>query len=305
MVNSLVDDLKEERRQLSEEKKIKAIERHINATSSARSEGSIETKYSGLPGVRINISDLDRNQQILPVNNGVVDLRSGKLEPHNPEYYYTQHLQWNYNPDAQCDNWLHFLDDITDKNDELIDYLNRCVGYCLTGEVSEQVLFFLYGEGRNGKSTFVETVQHLLSHFAAKSPIELIIPMKGNQISCDLANLRGKRFTVTSELPENQRLDEAKVKDYTGGDILTAQFKFGNPFNFKPNFKLFLYGNHKPTIKGDDVGIWRRFKLIPLLHEIPKEKIDRNLLRKLQAEIEGILAWAVRGSVKWFCRGFV
>ena len=300
MVNSLVADLKDEALQVSGEKQEKAIQRHVNATSSARSENAIETKYSGLPGVRINITELDRNQYILPVRNGVVNLRTGELEAHNPEYYYTQHLQWNYDPEARCENWLRFLDDITDRNDELIDYLGRCVGYSLTGDVSEQVLFFLYGEGRNGKSTFVETVQYLLSHFAAKSPIELIIPQKTTQISCDLANLRGKRFTVTSELPENQRLDEAKIKDYTGGDILTAQFKFGNPFNFKPSFKLWLYGNHKPTIKGDDVGIWRRIKLIPLLHEVPKEKVDRDLPRKLQAEIEGILNWAVQGCVRWF-----
>ena len=300
MVNTLVDDLKEERRQLESEKAEKIIERHINATSSARSENSIETKYSGLAGVRINISELDQNQYILPVNNGVVNLRKGELEEHNPEYYYTQHLQWNYNPEAKCEHWLKFLSDITNEDKELMDYLARCVGYSLTGLVSEQVLFFLYGEGRNGKSTFVETVQYLLSHFAAKSPVELIIPQKTNQISCDLANLRGKRFTVTSELPENQRLDEAKVKDYTGGDILTAQFKFGNPFNFKPSFKLWLYGNYKPNIKGNDVGIWRRFKLIPLLTEVPKNKIDRDLPKKLQAEIEGILAWAVSGCVRWF-----
>ena len=303
MVNTLVDDLKEERRELIEEKERKTYDRHISATSSARCENAIETKYSGLPGVRININELDRNQYILPCRNGVVNLRTGELEEHNPEYYYTRHLQWNYDPQARCDNWLRFLDDITDRNEELIDYLGRCVGYSLTGDVSEQVLFFLYGEGRNGKSTFVEAVQYLLSHFAAKSPIELIIPQKTTQISCDLANLRGKRFTVTSELPENQRLDEAKIKDYTGGDILTAQFKFGNPFNFKPSFKLWLYGNHKPNIKGDDVGIWRRIRLIPLLTEVPKEKVDRDLPRKLQAEIEGILLWAVRGCVRWFASG--
>ncbi len=303
MVNSLVDDLKYEYSQAVkndyEAKALRPIARHIDATANARGESGIETKYSGIPGVRVNIADLDTNQFILPVRNGVVNLRTGELEQHNPEYYYTNYLPFEYDPVAQCDHWLKFLDDITDRNEELIDYLQRCVGYSLTGDVSEQVLFFLYGEGRNGKSTFIETVQYLLAHYAEKSPIEMVIPQKATQISCDLANLRGKRFTVTSEMPEGQRLDEAKVKDYTGGDILTAQFKFGNPFKFKPTCKIWLYGNHKPTIKGQDVGIWRRIRLIPLLHEIPKEKVDRDLPRKLQAEINGILAWAVRGCVKW------
>ncbi|MGC8878610.1 MAG: DNA primase family protein [Anaerolineae bacterium] len=164
----------------------------------------------------------------------------------------------------------------------------------------------LYGQGRNGKSTFVETLRRLLGDLAVRINIEALLGHRGgNGATPDIANLKGARMAVTGEIPQGRALNEALVKDLTGGDTVTARHLYGNPITFTPTHKLWLYGNHKPKIKGDDLGIWRRVKTIPFKAIIPPEQQRpmSEVLADFAREQAGILRWAVEGAIEWYARG--
>ena len=171
----------------------------------------------------------------------------------------------------------------------------RDSGYTLSGLTTEQCLFFLHGRGANGKSTFVETVMALLGDLGHKARAQVLMLSERERVSNEVAALAGRRLVVTSELSDGGRLDEGLVKDLTGGDTMSARFLYGEPFTFRPTFKLWLYGNHKPTIAGTDDGIWRRVRLIPFTVQIPEKERDATLPAKLRAELPGLLTWALRG----------
>lgn len=191
--------------------------------------------------------------------------------------------------------WDAFISRIMGGNADMVAYLARAVGYTLTGSTSAQCLFFLYGMGANGKSTFIETISTLMGVLSHKARAQVLMQAERDRIPNEVAALDGKRFVVSSELSDGNRLNEGLVKDLTGGDTMSARFLYGEVFHFKPTFKLWLYGNHKPTISGTDDGIWRRVRLIPFDVQIPPNERDPQLGRKLIAELPGILAWAVRG----------
>lgn len=244
---------------------------------------------------------LDLDPWLLNCENGTIDLRAGTLRPHERGALITKLAPAVYDPDAACPTWLAFLDTIMAGNQDLIDFLQRAVGYSLTGLVSEQVLFFAYGKGGNGKSTFVETLTALLGDYAQKAPKGFLTvkPNGADGVPNDVARLPGARFVVSNEVDEGRRLAEALVKDLTGGDTLTARFMRGEFFQFAPSHKLWIYGNHRPVVKGTDEGIWRRIRLVPFTVSISEDKKDRNLSDKLRAELPGILAWAVQGCLDW------
>lgn len=239
---------------------------------------------------RLNIHDL-----LLNVQNGTLDLATGQLRPHDRSDLLTYVLPVPYDPAAVCPTWDSFLGHITNDNDELAAFLAQAVGYSLSGSTTRQCLFFLYGRGANGKSTFIETVMALLGDLGHKARAQVLMLSERERVSNEVAALAGRRLVVTSELSDGGRLDEGLVKDLTGGDSMSARFLYGEPFTFRPTFKLWLYGNHKPTIAGTDDGIWRRVRLIPFTVQIPENERDATLPAKLRAELPGILAWAVRG----------
>jgi putative DNA primase/helicase len=173
------------------------------------------------------------------------------------------------------------------------------VGYSLTGDTREQVLFLLHGSGANGKSTFLEVIQALLGEYALQTPAETLVQKQGEGIPNDVARLKGARFVAASETEEGKRLAEGMVKKMTGGDVLTARFLHQEYFEFKPEFKLFLATNHKPLIRGTDHAIWRRIRLIPFQVQIPDAEKDKALPEKLKAERSGILTWALEGCRSW------
>lgn len=254
------------------------------------------------PGVKVPIAQLDANPMLMNVRNGTIDLTSGQMCPHRRGDRITKLAPVSFNLDAYSTRWQQFLDRIFDGDEELIAYIQRAVGYSLTGRVDEQCLFFLYGSGQNGKSVFIQTLLHVLGEYAQKAPTEMIMKQDraspGNA-SPDMARLRGVRMAVTAELEENQRMGEARVKDLTGADRIVARPLYRNPIEFDPTHKLWIYGNHKPTIRGTDDGIWRRIRLIPFTVRIPDDEKDPHLTEKLQRERDGILAWAVRGCLEW------
>lgn len=247
-------------------------------------------------------SQLDCDRTVINCKNGIVDLRSGELLPHDQNRYLTKQTAAAYNPDApEPTRWLQFLQDIFDGDADLIRYIQKCVGYSLTGSTAEQCAFFLYGNGRNGKSTFLEIIRSIMGDYATNIQPQTIMvnPKSGNAPSSDIARLKGARLVTSVEPNEGMRIDEGLLKQLTGDDVVTARKMFSEEFEFKPEFKLWMATNHKPIIRGTDTGIWRRIHMIPFTVQIPEEQKDKHLKYKLAKESEGILRWAVEGCLLW------
>lgn len=253
------------------------------------------------PDIAVQSGRLDQHPMLLPCLNGTLDLATGELLPPNPAHLLTKCLPWRYDPEAICPTWEQFLHRIMDGNLDLIAFIQRLIGHALTGDATGKYMVFMYGpKGNNGKSTLVETIMRLLGPYALKSPTEMVMAKSyRGGIPNDIARLRGVRYTVTNEVDEGMTLSESVVKDLTGYDTLTARFMRAEFFDFAPTHKLWIYGNHRPDIRGTDAAIWDRVKLIPFNVEIPREERDPDMLAKLTAELPGILAWAVRGNMLW------
>lgn len=256
-----------------------------------------------LEGIPIAHDSLDGDPWLLNVTNGLVDLRTGELRPHDPRVLTSKLAPIDFDPAAECPTWLSFLDKVMGGNQEMVNFLQRAVGYSLTGVISEQCLFFLHGRGSNGKSTFVETVSTLLGEYWTKTPTETLMSKTHPGISNDVARLVGARLVTAQETEQGRKLAESLIKDLTGGDTVAARFLHQEFFQFKPQFKLWMYGNHKPVIAGTDEGIWRRIRLVPFTVTIPDEEKDRNLPAKLLEELPGILNWAIAGCLAWQSEG--
>ncbi len=277
----------------------KAIAKHaLRSEGEARVRAAISLAESE-PGIPTTPDQLDQHRWLLNCRNGTLDLRTGELRPHDRDDLLTQLSPVAFDPDATCPTFMAFLDRIMAGNAGLIRFLQRAVGYSLTGDTSERVLMILHGEGRNGKSTLLEVVRGILGGYAVRTPTETLLAKRDSTIPNDIAKLKGARFVSASESDEGRRLDEAKIKDLTGGDTISARFMRGEWFDFLPEFKLWLGTNHKPVIRGTDRAIWDRIRLVPFAVRIPDEEQDKQLRVKLLAEAPGILAWAVRGSLDW------
>jgi putative DNA primase/helicase len=254
-------------------------------------------------GIATSATAFDRHPWLLNTLSGLVDLRTGECHPHDPKYLVTRLAPVFYRPinSPPCPRWLSFLDRIMSGNLELIEFLQRAVGYSLTGDTGEHVLFMSWGSGANGKSTLLEVLRAILGDYSAHTPTEtLMIKTGGGGIPNDVARLRGARFVTAVETEDGRRLAEGLVKQLTGGDTLTARFLHREFFEFKPAFKLWLSTNHRPIIRGTDYAIWRRLRLIPFTVTIPKEERIPGLADQLfREEAAGILGWAVTGCLEW------
>lgn len=267
--------------------------------SRSRLSAAIELAESE-PGIPVRSEDLDTDPWLVVCENGTIDLRTGQLLPHRREDYITKTLATHFDAEATCPTWERFLSEVMDSNADKVGYLQRAVGYTLTGSTREEVLFLMYGSGGNGKSKFLETLRELFGSYGAQTDPSTFLEKPGNdRIPTDIARLAGSRLVSAAETGDGKRLSEVLIKQITGGDTLTARFLFRDEFEFKPACKLFFATNHKPVIKGTDEGIWRRMRLIPFTFQIPEAKRDRDLFTKLRAELPGILAWAVRGALAW------
>lgn len=257
------------------------------------------------PGIAVSVANLDQGEWMLPVRNGLIDLRTNTFMAMDPNLHVTYTAAVDYDPDAVCPIWEAFLLQIMAGNVELVEYLRRALGYTLTCQTSEHALFFAFGGGANGKSTFLNVLRALFGDLGAQANGDMLLDKNGGQAmssnaaSSEVARLMGKRLVAMSEVEEGRHFSEKTVKSYTGGDTISARLLYQNAFEFKPRFKLWLAGNYKPTIKGNDHGIWRRLKLIPFTVTIPPEKRDPDLERKLCAELPGILNWALVGCQQW------
>jgi putative DNA primase/helicase len=228
----------------------------------------------------------------------VLDLRTSELREPRPEDLISLGTEVPYEPAARCDRWRQFLDEVFDGDQELVAFLKRFVGYCLTGDTREHVLAVFHGSGANGKSTLVGVLRQLLGDFAVTAAFDTFMRQRDRGPRNDLARLHRARLVTAAESGEGRRLDEATVKEITGGDVIAARFLYGEHFEFVPRFKLVLVTNHRPKVDGDDDAIWRRLRLVPFEQSFEGRE-DRELAAKLEAELPGILAWAVRGCLEW------
>lgn len=257
-----------------------------------------------IPNMSVTSSMLDHDTMLVCAENAVIDLRTGIAIPADRGQLITKQIGTSYDPQAQCPLWLSFLETVTGGDKELIDFLQAAIGYTLTGKTTEQCLFFLHGKGQNGKGVFTATVEALLGDYSQTAPESLFVVNKnGGGIPNDLARLDGCRLSVAAELDESAAFAESRLKSLTGSDTITARFLHKEYFDYAPTHKFWISGNHKPAIKGTDMGIWRRIRLIPFTVTIPEEKKDKQLTEKLRAEMPGILNWAIAGCLRWQTEG--
>lgn len=276
-----------------------AMKKHIKNSRSNKAKKNMTAELQHhIPVLPI---DLDRHKTIINAPNGLINLKTGELFPHDPEKFITKILSVEYTDHADCPQWLSFLDDIFSGDKDLIRYIQKAIGYSMTGSTSEQCVFFMYGTGRNGKSTFLEVIRDIFGGYITNIQPETIMVKNGNTgaANSDIARLKGARMVTSVEPNEGMRINEGLLKQLTGDDVVTARKLYSDEFEFKPEFKLWMATNHKPIIRGTDTGIWRRIHLIPFTVQIPEEKVDRKLPYKLKAELPAILKWCIDGCILW------
>ena len=247
-----------------------------------------------------SISQFDQNPWLFNCQNGTINLQTGKLQPHNLNDYNIKISPVNYDSAAICPLWDGMLQIIFKGDNDLIDYVQRLVGYSMSGISNERIIMFCWGNGRNGKSTFLEMIFYILANYARTTSIDtFMVGSKRNPggPSEDLARLHGIRLVKTSEATDGARLNESLIKDLSGGDTITARNLRASSFDFKPILKLWMFGNYQPQIHGQDTGIKDRIKMIPFLYKI--ENPDKSMQIKLQAEAPAILNWMIEGCLKW------
>ncbi|MCR2045512.1 phage/plasmid primase, P4 family [Anaerosalibacter massiliensis] len=302
LTEEVIQDMKLELAYCKDEDEEKQFFKHLKYTRNNRGKTNMlkesEHRLPILPG------EFDKRKDIFNCMNGVVSLKNGKLYAHNHKQYLSKMSYVEYTDNIDCPMWIEFLNQIFDNDTELIHYIQKAVGYSMSGSTKEQCVFFCYGNGRNGKSTFLDIIAAIMGDYATNiQPETVMIQNRQSGANSDIARLKGARFVTTVEPNEGARINEGLLKQLTGGDTVTARHLYGREFEFEPEFKLWMSTNHKPIIRGRDLGIWRRMHLIPFTVQIPDDKVDKNLKYKLKKELTGILNWAVEGALKWHREG--
>lgn len=268
-----------------------------NSESVTRLEAALKLSR-GISQFSTTIADYDADPLLAATTNGTLDLSDGSFRESVLADYLTLQLGAPFLLDAKAPRWEKFLQEVFGGDEELIDYIQRAVGYSLTGETKEQNLFLCYGTGANGKSVFLRILGELLGDYSGAASFETFNAETRNEAGYDLAVLKGKRLVTVIESNEDRFLDEAKVKTVTGQDEITCRFLHQNFFTYRPEFKIWMAMNHKPVIRGTDHGIWRRIHLIPFTQSF-EGRADKSLVGKLGSELSGILNWALVGLQKW------
>ena len=298
----ICEDIKKEAILEQDEKTQVDMLKWANKTASSKGKDAMIKEAQHLEGIPASMDEFDSYTDYINCQNGIVNLRNGELMPHDSNFMMSKIASCDYDEKGTTPKlWLSFLDDVTNHDKELQDYIQKCVGYSLTGSTREQCAYFLYGMGNNGKSTFLDVIADMLGGYASNAQPETIMMKKwgSDGANSDIARLKSARFVTSEEPTEGVRLNEGLLKQLTGGSKVTCRFLYGDEFEYMPEFKIWIATNHKPIIRGTDFGIWRRIKLIPFEVNIPAEKIDKVLKYKLKKEMPQILRWAVEGCIKW------
>lgn len=307
LIDKMVNDLKREKivfdpEELSEEDATKEFAKFIKKSRNTTAKKNIvdELKHRR----PIEQTDFDKDDMLINLLDGYINLTSGEHHEHDISKMFSLQAKSDYSDKMEPVIWKQFLEDIFDGDTEVIRFIQKALGYSLTGSIREQVMFILHGKGRNGKSIFTETISEILGTYASNIQADsLMVKQNKGAANSDIARLTNVRFVTSSEPNEGFRFDEGLVKQLTGGDKITARFLYGTEFEFTPNFKIWISTNHKPIIRGTDDGIWRRMVLIPFNVQIPDHKVDKDLKYKLLRESPGILNWMVEGAYMWMKDG--
>ena len=241
----------------------------------------------------------DPDPYLLGVANGVVDLRTGMIRSGHPDDRLTMQVPVQYHVKAECPRWQQFLHQVFQRDGELIGFVQRALGYSLTGSVREQVLFLCHGTGSNGKSVFLNMLRNVLGDYAMNIPFTVLELQQRPSLTNDLASMAGRRLVTSSETNESTRLNEARIKALTGGDPITARFLYSESFTYEPVAKFWLAVNHLPRVRDDSYGFWRRVRVLPFNEQFTGDDADKGLPFKLLEELPGILNWGVQGALNW------
>ena len=302
MADIICEDIKKEAYLEQDDDTQAQLLKWATKTASSRGKESMIKECQHLEDVPVSPDSFDGFGEYLNCQNGIVNLKNGELLPHSSNYMMSKICHSEYDDSGKKpEKWLKFLNEITNGDKEIQNYIQKSIGYSLTGSNREQCVYFLYGMGNNGKSTFLDTIADLFGGYAANVQPETIMTKRfgSDGANSDIARLKSVRFVTSEEPTEGVRLNEGLIKQLTGGSKITCRFLYADEFEYTPEFKIWVATNHKPVIRGTDLGIWRRIKLIPFEVNIPKNKVDKNLKYKLRDEFPQILAWVVQGCIKW------
>ena len=269
----------------------------IERVSMAKMVGAVHTLARTDRRLAATIEQWDADPMLLNTPDGVVDLKNGELRQHRPGDYMT--MITAVGPSGACPKWLAFLHRITGSDKELIAYLQRVAGYCLTADIGEQAMFFGYGVGANGKGVFLHTIGRVLGDYCKTAAIETFTESKSDRHPTELARLHSARLVTATETEKGRNWAEARIKMLTGGDIVTAHFMRQDDFEYVPRFKLFFSGNHKPGLRSVGEAMRRRVNMIDFAVIIPKDERDPHFGDKLEDEWPGVLQWMIDGCLDW------
>jgi putative DNA primase/helicase len=308
----VVRELKDEANFIKDTAEKDLFLKHINRSQAApRIHAMIQLVDSVSAGMTVTQSMLDSDEYLLNVSNGTIDLRllqnygvsNNVLRQHNRDDYITKFIEVPFCPTAKCPTWDKFLNDIFFGNKRMIEYIQRVIGYSLTGSNKEEAIFIFYGpKGRNGKSTLVKAILRLLNNYAGTTDPSTFMK-SGNTARHSLAECVGLRFLATSEVERGEELAVQLIKQITGRDRVEAERKYENPFTYLPTYKIFMLTNNKPSIYERKKAVWERIHLNEFNRYFEKNERDKELDSKLESEMEGILRWALEGCMEWQRQG--
>ena len=295
--NKMLDDARE----IFDETGMKNALRVLNSAG----KNNMITEAQHRENIGILNSEIDADKYLINTESGIYDLENDTLMPHDKEFYMSKITGCGVAFDTPI-RWLKFLNEIFLGDHEIIDYIQKAMGYTLTASISEQKIFILHGGGNNGKSVFMDTFQRIMGDYGTGVPIDVLMAKKTRtNVETTLARIKGARLIHASENEEEDQLNEALVKQITGGEKVIARFLYGNEFEYYPEYKTWISTNHKPRIKGTDFSIWRRLILIPFKMSLTEAQADKSLTQKLTEELDQILGWIIQGYSKFKKEGLI
>jgi putative DNA primase/helicase len=283
-----------------EERDDDAVKHALRSERLERIRAMVELAKSE-PRMCVEPNQLDRDPLLFNCENGTIDLRTGELREHRKSDYITKKAPVVFEPAARDPLWEEHIRHTTRGNTDLAEYLQRLAGYCLTGLTDEEIILLFVGGGGTGKTTHLEALKAMMGDYAATADFETFLQTNQSRgPRNDLARLAGTRLVTASEVPAGRRFDEVTVKQLTGGDTVTARFLHREHFEYRPQFKICLAANHRPSVRDDDPAIWRRLKVVPFDHAVQKPETKRKAyFQDPLGAGRAILAWSVEGALKW------